>query len=37
MRCKCIIVDDEPPAIKVLENYINAVSQPTWKQEGVLA
>ena len=27
MRCKCIIVDDEPPAIKVLENYINAVSQ----------
>ena len=27
MRCKCIIVDDEPPAIKVLENYINSVSQ----------
>jgi DNA-binding LytR/AlgR family response regulator len=27
MRCKCIVVDDEPPAIKVLENYINAVSQ----------
>lgn len=27
MRSKCIIVDDEPPAIRVLENYINAVSQ----------
>lgn len=27
MRCKCIIVDDEPPAIKILENYIKAVSQ----------
>ncbi|HEX5171449.1 MAG TPA: LytTR family DNA-binding domain-containing protein [Cyclobacteriaceae bacterium] len=27
MRWKCIIVDDEPPAIKVLENYINAVPQ----------
>ncbi|MEJ1242191.1 LytTR family DNA-binding domain-containing protein [Chryseolinea sp. T2] len=27
MRCKCIIVDDEPPAVKILENYIRAVSQ----------
>lgn len=27
MSCKCIIVDDEPPAIKVLENYISNVSQ----------
>ena len=27
MTCKCIIVDDEPPAIKVLENYIESVPQ----------
>lgn len=26
MRFKCIIVDDEPPAIKILENYVKAVS-----------
>ena len=25
MACKCIIVDDEPPAIKVLEKYIDSV------------
>lgn len=27
MAYKCIIVDDEPPAIKVLKNYIEAVPQ----------
>lgn len=27
MKCKCIIVDDEPPAIKILQNYINSVPQ----------
>jgi DNA-binding LytR/AlgR family response regulator len=27
MRCKCIIVDDEPPAIKVIENYIDLIPQ----------
>lgn len=27
MQCKCIIVDDEPPAIKVLENYISSHPQ----------
>ena len=27
MRHKCIIVDDEPPAIKVIEKYIDSVSQ----------
>lgn len=27
MKWKCIIVDDEPPAIKVLENYIASVPQ----------
>jgi DNA-binding LytR/AlgR family response regulator len=27
MPCKCIIVDDEPPAIKVLESYIDSVPQ----------
>lgn len=27
MSCKCIIVDDEPPAIKVLENYIASIAQ----------
>lgn len=27
MACKCIIVDDEPPAIKVLENYIATIPQ----------
>lgn len=25
MMCKCIIVDDEPPAIKVLEKYIKTI------------
>lgn len=25
MPCKCIIVDDEPPAIKVLKNYIDII------------
>lgn len=27
MACKCIIVDDEPPAIKVLKKYIGSVPQ----------
>ncbi|WP_066220045.1 LytR/AlgR family response regulator transcription factor [Formosa haliotis] len=27
MKCRCIIVDDEPPAIKILETYIDALSQ----------
>ena len=27
MRHKCIIVDDEPPAIKVIKKYIDSVSQ----------
>ncbi len=27
MNCKCIIVDDEPPAIKVLETYIKSLPQ----------
>ena len=27
MRCKCIIVDDEPPAIKILQKYIEMVPQ----------
>ncbi|MFC4721745.1 LytR/AlgR family response regulator transcription factor [Geojedonia litorea] len=27
MPCRCIIVDDEPPAIKVLENYIESLPQ----------
>ncbi|MBX2964058.1 MAG: response regulator transcription factor [Cyclobacteriaceae bacterium] len=27
MRHKCIIVDDEPPAIKILERYIDSVPQ----------
>lgn len=27
MACKCIIVDDEPPAIKVLKKYIETVPQ----------
>jgi DNA-binding LytR/AlgR family response regulator len=27
MRCKCIIVDDEPPAIKILKKYAEDVGQ----------
>lgn len=27
MRCKCIIVDDEPPAIKILKTYIESLNQ----------
>lgn len=27
MRCTCIIVDDEPPAIKILKKYVESVSQ----------
>lgn len=27
MRHKCIIVDDEPPAIKIIKKYVDAVSQ----------
>lgn len=27
MACKCIIVDDEPPAIRVLKNYIETTPQ----------
>ena len=27
MRCTCIIVDDEPPAIKILKKYAESVSQ----------
>jgi len=27
MRCKCIIVDDEPPAVKILQKYIEMVPQ----------
>ena len=26
MKFKCIIVDDEPPATRILENYISKVS-----------
>ena len=33
MLCKCIIVDDEPPAIKILENYI--ASHPQLEIVGV--
>ncbi len=29
MKYKCLIVDDEPPAIKVLVNYIASVEQLT--------
>ena len=32
MTCRCIIVDDEPPAIKVLEKYIDTV--PTLEISG---
>lgn len=27
MACKCIIVDDEPPAVKILKKYIDCVPQ----------
>lgn len=27
MRCTCIIVDDEPPAIKILKKYVESVNQ----------
>lgn len=27
MRCTCIIVDDEPPAIKILKKYVDSISQ----------
>ena len=27
MKYKCIIVDDEPPAIKILQNYIETLEQ----------